>query len=86
MAHGPDPSHKLDPNLQSRLAVQPDAPQPVVVSFRRWLSVEEAAALALGGDGQTATGILTPRQIAALAANDEVVQIALVPDSAPSVP
>ncbi len=77
---------KLDGNLRARLAAAPGAAQPVVVSFRRWLTAEESAALGLGGEGRNLTGILAPDAIRSLAGNDEVIQIALVVEPKLSTP
>jgi len=78
------PSHpKLDSMLADRLRRDPGGLLPVVVSFRRPLTGEEAAALGLAGEGLGATGMLKADAIRRLADDESVTQISLIPDQTP---
>ena len=74
---------KIEPMLASRLGREPDALHPVVVSFRRPLTGEEAAALGLAGEGLGATGMLKGEAIRRLADEESVTKIVLIPDQKP---
>lgn len=74
---------KLEPMLAARLGLRPDELVPIVVSFRRPLTGEEAAALGLAGEGLGATGMLKAEAIRHLADEESVAQIALIPDHKP---